>query len=91
MKVKVVFDNIKDKELIELVEFSTPFFMEYIDMRTRSGIKEGYKIKSEFGARKNPFVVVYDDEDKFVKCFWSESGNAIQQLINDFKNNDCKS
>lgn len=85
MKVKIVYDSIKDKELLELVEFSTPFFIEYIDETTRNGKKEAYQIKSEFGARKNPFVVVYDDEDKFKQCFWSESGNAVQQFVNLYK------
>lgn len=90
MKIKIVYDNTKDRELIELVEFSTPFFIEYIDARTRNGKKEAYQIKSEFGAKKHPFVVVYDDEDKFKQCFWSESGNAVQQFINAIKVYDCK-
>jgi len=91
MKVKIVYDNTKDRELIELVEFSTPFFIEYIDARTRNGKKEAHQIKSEFGAKMNPFVVIYDDEDKFVQCFWSESGNAAQQLVKAIKTYDCKS
>ena len=85
MKVIVVFDNPKDKELIELVQFSTPFFIEFIDTLTKNGKKEGYTIKTEFGARKNPFVVIYDDEDKFKQCFWSENGNAVQAFINSYK------
>jgi hypothetical protein len=90
MIVKIVYDNKKDRELIESVEFSTPFFVEYIDALTKNGLKESYSIKGEFGARLNPFVVIYDNEDKFVKCFWSESGNACQQFINYYKNNGSK-
>lgn len=90
MNIKIVYDNNKDKELIELYEFSIPFFMEYIDTRTKDGKKEAYRIKSEYGARKNPFVVITDDKDKFIQCFWSESGNAVQQLINAIKVYDCK-
>ena len=45
MKVKVVFYDIKEKELVKLVEFPTPFFVDYIDIRTKNGKKEGYKIK----------------------------------------------
>lgn len=88
MKVEVVYEDKKDKELIELVKFSTPFFVEFIDIQTKNGKKEGYQIKSEFGARLNPFVVLYDDEDKFVKCFWSEKGNACQQFVNYYNHND---
>lgn len=82
MKVKIVYDNLKDKELVEFVQFPAPYFIEYIDTNTRTGLKESYKIKGQFGARKNPFVVLYDDEDKFIKCFWSENGNAVQEFIN---------
>lgn len=90
MKAVVVYEDLKDKELIELVKFNTPFFIEYIDVNTRNGLKESYKIKCKYSARKNPFVVVYTNKDKFVTCFWTESGsNAIQQFIN-YINNDCK-
>lgn len=85
MKVIVVYSNPKDKELIELVEFLTPFFIEFIDIKTKNGKKEGHRIKSEFGARKDPFIVVYDNEDKFKQCFWSENGSAVHAFINTYK------
>ena len=85
MKVKIVYNNQKDKELIELVEFSTPFFIEFIDDRTVDGNKEAKSIKGHFAARKNPFVVVYDDEDKFIKCYYSEVSNACQQFIQNYQ------
>ena len=88
MKVEVVYEDKKDKELIELVKFSAPFFVEFIDVQTKNGKKEGYQIKSEFGTKLNPFIVLYDDEDEFIKCFWSEDGNARQQFINCYNNND---
>ena len=88
MTVKVIYDNNKDKELIELIKFATPFFIEYIDTKTIKGRKEGFKIKSEFGAKLDPFIVVYDDEDNFLKCYWSERSNACQSFINDY--NDSK-
>ena len=82
MKVVLVYDNIKDKELLELIEFPTPYFVEYVDTFTREGLKESYRIKGQFGARLNPFIVIYDDEDKLVQCFWSENGNAVHQFVN---------
>ena len=42
MKIKIVYDNAKDRELIESIEFSTPFFVEYIDALTKNGLKESY-------------------------------------------------
>lgn len=85
MKVKVIYENKKDKELIELVRFSTPFFVEYIDATTKNGKKESYRIKSPFAAKMNPFIVVYDDEDNFVSAFYSEKSNACQQFIDLYK------
>ena len=86
MKVKVVYNNIRDKELIEMIRFDTPFFVEYIDLRTKNGLKEGWKIKNEYGARENPFVLVLDDEDNYVSCFWTDgTGNAVQQFVNLYK------
>lgn len=90
MKIKVAYENKKDKELLELNQSTTPYFIEYIDVTTKTGLKDSYKLKSLYGARLNPFIVVYDDEDKFVQCFWSENGNAVQQFINWLLNNDSK-
>ena len=89
MKVKIVYDNPKDKELVELIKFNTPFFIEYIDVKTKSGLKEGWKIKNEYGAKEDPFVLILDDEDNFMGCFWSENQNACQSFVNSL-NNDCK-
>ena len=90
MKVKIVFDNDKDKELINLVNFSTPFFVEFIDARTKNGKSSAYKVKSEFGARMNPFVVVYNDEDKLESVFWSENQNACQSFVTVYKDYESK-
>ena len=81
MNVKVVYDNNKDRELLNLVDSKFPFFIEYIDYNTTNGRKDAYKIKSHWGAKKNPFVIV-EDEEKIIKVFYSEEKNAIQQLIN---------
>ena len=36
MKVKLVYDNDKDKEFMSLIEVKTPFFIDYIDMNEES-------------------------------------------------------
>ena len=42
MKVKVVYNNIRDKELIVMIQTSAPFFVDFIDSKTRNGKKEAY-------------------------------------------------
>ena len=81
MEVIVVNDNKKDRELLNLVDSKFPIFIEYIDYNTVNGRKEAYKVKSHWGAKKNPFVVV-QEEEKIIKVFYSEEKNAVQQLIN---------
>lgn len=88
MEAIVIYDNKKDRELLELVDSKFPIFVQYIDFNTKNGRKEAYQIKSNWGARLNPFVVI-QEEEKIIKVFYSEESNAIQQLIN-YLNNDCK-
>ena len=63
MKIKVAYENKKDKELLELNQSTTPYFIEYIDVTTKTGLKDSYKLKGPYGARLNPFIV-------FVKSFF---------------------
>ena len=87
MEAIVVYDNKKDKELLNLIDSKVPIFINYIDFNTVNGKKEAYKIKSHWAAKMNPFVVV-QEEDQIIKVFYSEKSNAINQLIN-YLNNDC--
>lgn len=89
MKVVIIYNDDKDKELIELSKFSIPFFIEYIDSKTIKGKKESFKLKSPFSAKLDPFIIIYNDEDEFIKCFYSENGNAVQQFVN-YLINECK-
>ena len=81
MEAIVVYDNKKDRELLTLVDSKFPIFIKYIDFNTVDGRKEAYQVKSHWAARMNPFVVVQEGEE-IIKVFYSESENAITQLIN---------
>ena len=81
MNAIVVYDNIKDKELLDKIDLRVPFFINYINMNTMKGKKEGLRTKSPWGAKLNPFIELYDNENKIIKVFYSETGNACNQLI----------
>ena len=82
MEAIIVYDNKKDRKLLDLVDSKFPIFIEYVDSNTTKGKKEAYRIKSHWAAKINPFVVVQENE-KILKVFYTESGkNAVQQLIN---------
>lgn len=78
MEVKIIYDNKKDKEFLNLTCSKIPYFINYIESNT----KEAYRLKSYWAAIKNPFVVI-SDKDEIIKVFYSDAkgSNAIQQLI----------
>lgn len=88
MNAIVVYDNIKDKELLDNVNLEVPFFVDYINANTKSGKKQSYQIKSHWGAKLNPFIELYDNNE-IIQVFYSEKGNACNQLISYL--NGCKS
>jgi len=81
MNVKIVYKDLKDKEFLDNVNLETPFFVEYIDINSKKGKKEGWKLMNYYGTNKFPFVEI-DNEIPF----YSEEGNAIFQLINYLNN-----
>ena len=66
MTVKIVYDNKKDRELVESVEFSTPFFVEYIDALTKNGLKESSSNNTKKANKlmnKEINIVVHNDKN----------------------------
>ena len=90
MSAKIVYNNEKDKEFLDKINLEIPFFVQYIDINTRKGKKEGWKLMNYYGTTKFPFVELELDklENRFLP-FFSERGNAVGQLIS-YLNNDCK-
>ena len=88
MNVKIVYKDKKDKEFLDKINLETPIFVEYIDIETKKGKKEGWKLMNYYGTTTFPFIELEIDESNRVP-FYGERGNAIGQLIN-YLNNDCK-
>lgn len=82
-QVKVVYDNDKDKELLNQIDTTVPFFIDYIDMNTTNGRKVGFKLLNYWSAKKLPFVVIENEDPNVLPIVkYSEVGeNAINQLI----------
>lgn len=87
MIANIVYNNPNDKELIKLIEFKNPVFVNFIDFNSLKGRKESYKVKGKYAARANPFIELLDDNKELIKAFYSEEKNACNQFI-EWMNND---
>ena len=87
MNAKIIFKDLKDKEFLDNISLETPIFVDYINIDSVKGKKEGWKILNYYGTTKLPFVELeLDNEKDRYKPFYSENGNAIFQLINYLSN-----
>lgn len=85
--VTIVFDKEKPN-----LNFPYSVYVDYIDMSTRKGKSEGWRLKGSWASVQNPFAVCYDGK-KVIKCFYREackSDNEVyQQLIDYLNENKC--
>lgn len=82
MEATIIYNDLQDRKLMEIIPNQFPIFVKYIDSNTTSGKKEARKIKHIWSARKEPFVILETDEHEVMKVFYTESGDsAINQLI----------
>jgi hypothetical protein len=87
MNAKVIFKDLKDKEFLDNISLETPIFVDYINIDSVKGKKEGWKILNYYGTTKLPFVELQLDKiENRYKPFYSENGNAVFQLINYINN-----
>lgn len=90
ISVTLVYDKDSDKELFLNSNLSIEPIIELYNMNTLDGRKKGFKIKGIWSAKKNPFIVISED-NKPIKCFYSENNfenNALIQFINEYSRNN---
>ena len=58
---------------------------QFIDILTKKGKKEGWAVKSHWGAKLDPFILI-EDNGKVTKAFYSEAGDAISEFLNYIEN-----
>jgi dUTP pyrophosphatase len=80
--VYLVTKNPKDKERLIKEESSKSMYLTVYNMNTASGKKDGLKLQSYYGAKKDPFIVVLKQETD-PKCFYTE---ASDDVVGDFLN-----
>lgn len=58
---------------------------QFIDILTKKGKKDGWAIKSHWGAKLDPFILI-EDNGKAIKAFYSEAGNAVEDFLKYIQN-----
>lgn len=74
--VTVVYKEQSDVEQLKKI---LPSNTKYIDILSKKGKKEGWKLKNYYGAKLDPFAVIIKD-NKTIKAFYSEAENIINSL-----------
>jgi hypothetical protein len=74
------------KERIEDLKSLNSLFVHFINENTRKGLKEGYKLRSHWGATLSPFILITKDNVP-IKAFYSESKSDLVQDLNNFLKN----
>ena len=84
IEVSIVYND--EKQIEKVREFNDDSLtFNFIDIYTKKGKKIGKSLKNYFGARLDPFAIVYKD-GKPIKAFYSESGDVCKELLNYLNN-----
>lgn len=78
-----VFITYTDDKIIEKVTEQNSVTFHFIDMLSLKGKKEGFSLKSYWGAKLDPFILVKDG-DIAIKAFYAEEKKDIIQEMNKF-------
>lgn len=84
-EVVVIYSDYKQVEKVK-DEVKTSLTFNFIDITSKKGKKDGWAIKSYWGAKLDPFVVILDNE-KPVRAFYTEAEDVIDSLIKYLNNN----
>lgn len=76
IELTIVSSNLEDEEHVIQSTIIDGFYFKFIDSNSAYTKKEAYTLKTEWGARKEPFAIV-KDKDKVLRCFYSEKNDRV--------------
>lgn len=84
--IYIIHDNPNVEDIIWKIPSMIEPFIHFLDIGSIKDRNKAFKIKQDWGARKNPFCLIEKD-GKVEKVFYTETGvDAIDQVINYLKN-----
>ena len=76
LELTLVSSNLEDEKKVLESPIVQRFYFKFIDSNSAYTKKEAYTLKSDWGARKEPFVLV-KHKDKVLRCFYSEESSKV--------------
>lgn len=82
LELLLVSNNLNDEKKVLSRESPSGYYFSFLDLGSMLCRADAYALKSEWGARKDPFALV-KDKDKVLRCFYSEEGkDVIDEALN---------
>jgi hypothetical protein len=83
VELVLVSNNLDDEKKVLSRESPSGYYFSFLDLGSMLCRADAYALKSEWGARKDPFALV-KDKDKVLRCFYSEESNNVIDEALDF-------
>ena len=68
--------NLEDEKKVLKSSIVDNFYFKFIDSNSAYTKKEAYTLKTEWGAKLEPFAMV-KDKDNVLRCFYSEKNDRV--------------
>lgn len=72
----LVSSNLNDVEQVLKSNTADRFYFTFIDSNSAYSKKDAYTLKTDWGAKKEPFCIV-KEKDNILRCFYSEESNKV--------------
>lgn len=72
----LVSSDLNDVEQILKSNTADRFYFTFIDSNSAYTKKDAYTLKTDWGAKKEPFCIV-KERDNVLRCFYSESSDKV--------------
>ena len=72
----LVSSDLNDVEQVLESNIADKFYFTFVDSNSVHTKKEAYTLKTDWGAKKEPFCIV-KEKDNVLRCFYSEESNKV--------------
>lgn len=76
LELTLVSSNLEDEKKVLESPIVDKFYFRFIDSNSAYTKKEAYTLKTDWGAKKEPFAMV-KSKDEVLRCFYSESNDKV--------------